>query len=461
MKPQRLLAAIFSLVLSACGNLAGPDYQRPAVVEKETWTDTDVLSQSPAATIRPDWWRNFGDPYLDKLMTRALANNLDLRLLAARIGVAEATIDQVNATRLPTIDTATGASFQKAEGGDVNRAVSQATALGWEIDIWGRLNKGVQAQTAEFRATESDWRAGYLTLAADVSTTYFSILQFDEQSDRQQQALINNEEILSIYENFFAEGLIAKTQVMQQQAEVNRLRRDQLELERLRELSENALATLLGVPAGELSVPMRHLSDSITPILVPGGLPAQLLSRRPDIIAAEYRVLQAHELVGQARLAQLPSISLTANTGNTSVQLADLLKTWTFGLTPAVNLPLFDPAVKARLRVSEAQTRVAEEQYRRTVMRAFEEVENALVNLSSRRRQHRQVLERRDKLRVVSDQVRAQMREGMVTQLEVFEAERSLLDAELALLANHQLLLSDTVALYKALGGGWPQQVVE
>ncbi len=462
---SRRVGTLLSLVLllaalSACSNLAGPDYERPDAPGKSSW-QADGMAKSAKTAIRSDWWKNFEDPYLDQLIVKALANNLDLRVLAARIGVAEATISQANAARLPTIDAALGGIFQKTESVDSSKRFSQAQELSWELDVWGRAKKGVEAQKAGFKASEADWRAGYLELASNVAGGYFQIRQFDEQLKRQNQALRENQKILTIYQAWLKEGIAPKTRVLQQQAEVSQLQNDLLELQRLRKLTENALATLLGMPAGELQVPTQTLSDSVRIVNVPAGLPADLLARRPDILAAEYRVLQAHELVGQARLARLPSIGMTTNTGGTSLQLSDLLKTWTFGLAPTISLPIFDPNVKAQIKVSTAQTKVVEEEYRATVVRAFEEVENSLVNLSSRKLQQQQLLARRDNLRIVSAQVRAQLEEGMVTQLEVFESERSLLAAELALLQNHQQILTDTVALYKALGGGWPQQVVE
>ncbi|MGI9293393.1 MAG: efflux transporter outer membrane subunit [Pseudomonadales bacterium] len=457
---KHILLAVSLVAVSACSNLAGPDYERPEAPSKSSWQGSNA-AKSETATVRADWWTNFADPYLDQLIEKALANNLDLRVLAARIGVAEATISQANAARLPTIDAALGARFQKTEGGKSTQTYSHSEALSWELDVWGKAKKGVEAQKAEFKASEADWRAGYLELVSNVASGYFQIRQFDEQLDRQNRALSENEKILTIYEAWFKEGIAPKTRVLQQQAEVSQLRNDLLELQRLRKLTEHALATLLGMPAGDMQVPTQTLSDTVQIVNVPAGLPADLLARRPDIIAAEYRVLQAHELVGQARLARLPSIGLTGNTGGTSLELSDLLKTWTFGLAPTISLPIFDPNVRSRIKVSKAQTKVVEEQYRATVVRAFEEVENSLVNLSARKQQQQQLLARRDKLRIVSEQVRAQLEEGMVTQLEVFESERSLLAAELALLQNHQQILTDTVALYKALGGGWPRDVVE
>ena len=252
-----------------------------------------------------------------------------------------------------------------------------------------RSNKGVQAQTAEFRATEADWRAGYLTLVSSVSTTYFQILQLDEQIEQQQRALAKNQRILGIYETMRDNGLVPGTQVLRQRAEINRLTKDLLELRRSRDVAENALATLVGVPAGEFKVEPGRLQERVQIPAVPAGLPLDLLARRPDVVAAEFRVLEAHDLIGQAKLAQLPSISLTGRSGTASFSLGDLLKSFTFGLLPSINIPAFNPGIKARVKTSEAQVKVAEQDYRRTVIAAFEEVENALVNLDAHRQQKR------------------------------------------------------------------------
>jgi outer membrane protein TolC len=244
---------------------------------------------------------------------------------------------------------------------------------------------------------------------------------------------------------------------MQQQAEINRLTKDLIELRRSRDVAENALATLVGVPAGELKVPPGRLQQRVKLPVVPAGLPSQLLARRPDIVAAEYRVLAAYDLVGQARLAQLPSISLTARGGTASFALSDLMKSFTFGFMPSINLPMLDPSVRARVKTTEANVGVVENEYGRTVMTAFEEVESALVNVDAHKKQRIELQQQVDQLRVVGAQIEAQAREGIASQLEVFESERSLLTAQQALLAVHQQILTDTVTLYKALGGGWSE----
>ena len=458
--PNRLtntaLAAALALLLCACADVSQKPYQTPATPDKGAWSSQKGLPIAPGTMIALDWWKQFRDPYLDGLVERALGSNFDLKVLAARIRVANAEIGEARAGALPTLDAGAGASFEKTTGEKFIKQFNLGTQVNWEVDVWGKVAKGVEAQTAEFRATEADWRAGYLSLVSDVSTTYFQIMQFDEQIRQQQQTLEKNRAILATYETMLKEGLLPQTRVLQQRAEINQLSRDLIELGRLRALAGNALATLLGIPAGEFAVPPGSLQQRVQLPVVPEGLPSQLLKRRPDIVAAEYRVLVAYDLVGQAKLAQLPSISLTGRGGTSSFALGDLLKSFTFGLLPSINFPIFDPSVKARLKTSEARTEVAEGEYRRVVMAAFEEVENALVNLDAHRRQRVELEQQAERLGVVAAQVEAQLKEGMVSQLEVFESQRTLLSSQLALLANHQQILSDTVLLYKALGGGWP-----
>ncbi|WP_241687705.1 efflux transporter outer membrane subunit [Janthinobacterium sp. 17J80-10] len=457
MKNLFLLLAS-TLLLAGCPDVSMPIYRQPETPVKAGWSQSQQAGATitaPAA-ISPEWWKEFRDPALDQLVARAISGNFDVKVLAARIGVANAQIGEVRAGALPTLDAGAGASFEKSTGQKFSKQFNLATQVNWEIDVWGKVAKGAQAQTAEFRATEADWRAGYLTLVSDVSTTYFQILQFDEQIAQQRKTLEKNRQILSTFEAMLKNGLVPQTRVLQQRAEINRLSNDQLELDRLRKLAGNALSTLIGVPAGDFILPTGQLQKTVQLPPVPAGLPSELLKRRPDIVAAEYRVLSAYDLIGQAKLAQLPSVSLTGRGGSASFGLGTLLKSFTLGLLPSINFPIFDPGVKARIKTSEAQSQVIEQEYRRTVMAAFEEVENALVNLDSHKKQRVELQQAVDNLNVVATQVQAQLKEGLVSQLELFETERSLLGAQLALLANHQQLLSDTVTLYKALGGGWP-----
>ena len=446
-------------MLCGCADVSMAPYKTPETPAKTSWSQQGQ-PVSATETIAPDWWREFNDPYLDTLVNRAIAGNFDVKILAARVQVANTQVGEARAGALPSLSAGAGAIFEQSTGQPFNKTFNLGTQVNWDIDIWGKVEKGVQAQQAAYQASEADWRAGYLTLASSVSTTYFQILQLDEQMAQQQKSLDKNKQILRIYEAMYKNGLLPNTRVLQQRAEINRLTNDFLELRRARALAGNALSTLLGVPAGEFKVPPGSLRDKVNPPIVPAGLPSELLKRRPDIVAAEFRVLQAYDLVGAAKLAQLPTLSLTGRGGTASTALSDLFRSFTFGLLPSINIPILDPSVKARVKTSEAQTKVAEEEYRKVVMGAFEEVENALVNLEAHQKQREELRQQVEHLRTVATQIEAQMKEGVVSQLEVFETERSLLSAELALLANHQQILSDTVTLYKALGGGWPAVTV-
>lgn len=455
MKRAWVLSSVCVGLLFGCADVRVPEYKHPEAQAKASWSRPAGSTVTASEAISPQWWSQFGDPSLDTLVTQAIGGNVDLKILAARITVAKSQIAEVRAGALPTVDVGAGANFQKSTGSALTKQYNAGTRVAWDIDIWGEVEKGVQGQAAEFHATEADWRAGYLQIVADVSTTYFQILQLDEQIDAQQHAVAKNEQILTIYENMRSNGLLADTEVLRQRAENNRLTKDLLELRRARDVTENALATLVGVPAGELKIPPGRLQNRVHVPAVPAGLPADLLARRPDVVAAEYRVLEAHDLMGQARLAQLPTVSLTGQGGTASFALTDLFKAFTFGLMPTINIPAFNPGIKAHAKTTEAQIKVAEEDYRKTVISAYEEVEDALVNLDAHRKQKEELQQQVDQLTIVSVQTASQLEIGTVSQLDVFENERTLLAAQLGLLASHQQVLADTVTLYKALGGGW------
>ncbi|MFC6672963.1 efflux transporter outer membrane subunit [Marinobacterium aestuariivivens] len=461
--PGAALFLLAGFLLTGCGayEKGHAEYQRPELPEKTDWVgpgpelETQPVQVSASETIQPDWWRGFDDRYLDRLIDSALTGNLDLKILAARIDAAEAAVGEERAGLLPTVGGNVSAQFQTSPQGTSRQFGAQASA-NWEVDIWGKARKGVQAQSAEYQATEADWRAGYLSMVAEVADTYFAIRRLDEQLARQRNALNQNRRILGIYHQQHQAGLVPDTRIRQQQAEIHALQDAEVDLKRLRRLAENRLATLLGRPAGDFRVPEQMLTDTVSLPVVPAGLPSELVSRRPDIIAGEFRVLQAHHLVGQAHLAKLPSFSLTGNGGFASAMLSGLLGNWSLGLAPALSIPIFDPGIEARLGSREAQAQIAEEQYRKTVLLAFEEVENALTNLAARKARLAEVQAQLAQLTQVRNQIDRQVQLGMASQLEVFESERSVLAAQQSLLQLHSQILSDTVTLYKVLGGGWP-----
>ncbi|QCP49926.1 efflux transporter outer membrane subunit [Trinickia violacea] len=455
-----LAAGVCATVLCGCMDLSIPDYKRPDMPAKDSWAHTQ-RPVSAADTVNPEWWKAFNDPYLDALVKKAIDGNVDIKILAARIQVAGAQIGEARAGALPSADLGAGVDFEKTTGAPLTKTINLGSQVNWDIDIWGKVEKSVQAQKAEYHASEADWRAGYLTLVAGVSSTYFLLLQFDDQIAQEKKTLDKNQQILAIDQTMYANGVVPQTEVLRQKAEVNGIASELIDLQRSRDLAENALATLVGVPAGEFKVPAGHLQDRVKVPDVPMGLPAQLLSRRPDVVAAQYRILESYDQIGAAKLAQLPTISLTGRGGTAAFKLSDLFKAFTFSFLPSIDLPMLDPEVKAHIKTTEAQSQVAEQQYRQTVFAAFEEVENALVNLDAHKKQRIELTQQNAHLRVVATQIEAQLKEGVVSQLEVLESERTLASAELSLLQNQQQILTDTVTLYKAIGGGWTDVVVQ
>ncbi|MCG7924932.1 MAG: efflux transporter outer membrane subunit [Candidatus Thiodiazotropha taylori] len=456
------------IYLSGCETLSETPYVKPTTPDKAGW----VADSADAATdaIDPQWWKGFEDPYLNQLIELAIRENSDLAIAMARLNQAGAAIGEVEARTLPSLSSGltTPVSYSRnpvSNDYETNSQYSLNTKLNWELDIWGKLQKGVEAKQSAYRASQADWRAVYLNTATQVASSYFLIRQFDAQIDIQQASLSSADQILAIYKSQNREGLVSSKEVLRQQAELNSLKRTLIDLQRERKITENALATLLGQPAGNLQVPQPDDSFKIADMPIPAGLPSQLLRRRPDILAAEYRVLEAHQLVGQAKLAKLPSISLTTNAQSgsslASAALNTFLKTFTFGLTPNINFPIFNPDTEARIKRNEASKQTEEAKYRKTVLIAFQEVEDALVNLSARRAQRQELFSEEQHLSDVQLQVAAQMREGIATQLEVFESERRLLSVRQTLLNNRQQILSETLTLYKAMGGGWNEESVQ
>ncbi len=445
---------IFFLVqLIACADITQPEYSQPNTPQKNTWKASIPDSKE---VIRPDWWAGFDDEYLSELVAKAIEGDYDLKMLATRIEVAAVAADIEKASALPKLTPDVSKRFQRDPSG-TSDTYSLSFSSSWELDIWGRVQKGIEAKESEFHATEADWIAGYLKLVSDVSSKYFEIRKLDQQIEQQKKSITQNNLVLVIYQQQISEGLVSRSKVLQQEAESHSKKKDLLELIRQRDIAENLLATLLGIPSGELSVPVSAGGKVIKIPDVPVGLPSTLLSRRPDLIAQEYRVLAAYQLLGQTKLEQLPKFSLTADGGVSSDKLSQLLNKWSLGLAPSVSIPIFDASIKTNIRSNEAQVKLAEDQYRKTVIKAFEEVENTLINLSSRKIQRKSLEQQVDNLEIVNRNINLQLKEGLVSQLEVFEVERTLLSAKQSVLEIDQQLLADTVKLYKALGGGWPE----
>ncbi len=460
--PQSLRKLIVCLVtasaalLAGCStSLGGGDYTRPELPGKENWSELDGRTITASEIIHPEWWKQFGDNYLDGLIDQALDQSLTLSLATLRLEQAGIDLKDRRRSLFPDVTLDPTGQVTGSKGGSTQDSSNVALGVSWEIDIWGKIRKDVNAQAANYRSTEMTWRATYLKLVSDVASRYFAIRQFDEQIKHQKDSLANSQNLLQIYEQQYAEGMVPRTRILSQQSEINNLTGTLVELQRGRDESELMLATLLGMPAGQLQVPEGNL-ETLSLIDVPVVLPADILAQRPDVLAAEFNVLRAHQLLGKARLARLPTFNLSS-----TLNLVDLATTtWNWGLQTSFK-GMFDRDVGVNIKTNEVSLKTSVEQYRVTVLTAFEEVEVALLNLRARKEQMALLQEQIDNLSTVRDVNLRRLQEGLISQLEMFETERTLLSAQQSLLVAYQQILTDTVVLYIALGGGWPAEIVK
>ena len=450
-----LMGLIGLPLLSGCASqIAGGEYVRPDIAEKSNWSQLENRELEVSEVIRPDWWQQFGDSTLNDLISVALDQSLELSIATLRLEQAGIDLQDRRRDLYPDISLDPTAKLTGGKQTATEDSNNIGLSVGWEIDLWGKIRKDVNAQRASYRGTEMEWRGTYLKLIADVASRYFSIRQFDEQIRHQTASLENSRNLLAIYEQQFAEGMVARTQILNQKSEVSSLSGQLVELERGRGEAEMKLGTLLGVPAGNFTMEPGEL-EALAIIDIPQVLPGDILSQRPDVLAAEFEVLRSHELLGKARLARLPTLNLASN-----FNLVDLVTTtWTWGLTTSF-AGLFDRDVGTNIKTSDVSLRTSIEQYRSKVLTAFEEVEIALLNLRSRKEQMALLLEQIESLKTVRDVNLRRMQAGLISQLELFETERTLLSAQQSLLSSYQQVLMDTVILYIALGGGWPMETV-
>ena len=324
----------------------------------------------------------------------------------------------------------------------------------WELDFWGRVRNLNEAALDEFLASESTRRAIELSLVAQVAQNYLSLCELDERIALARQAAASYEKTFHIFSRRVAVGSTSKLELTQVETLLTQAQSLVTQLEQSRAVQVHALTQLTGTPAPSAA---PSLDDAQLLTELQTGLPAELLTQRPDIIAAEWQLRAAHANIGAARAAFFPRIALTGSLGTASAQLDGLFGSgsgaWNF--TPSIALPIFDGARnRSGLGFAQARRDLALAQYEKTVQTAFREVADAL---SGRHGLENQVEVQRRMLTAQRERARlARLRyeNGAATYLEVLDAERGLLAAEQLQVQTRRALLSSRVTLYAALGGG-------
>jgi multidrug efflux system outer membrane protein len=455
---RHVLAAAATILLAACA--MGPDYERPQVSLPEEYR-TPVDEGASFANLK--WWTLFDEPELVDLIAIALRNNRELAIAMARIEEARAALGFVRADQFPNLDGQAGASRGNTlpgapAPGAIGESFVLAANLSFELDLWGKLRRSTEAARAELLATVEARNVVTITLVADVASLYLLLLDLDSRVAIARRTSQTRQESLDIIEARFDRGTVPLIDVNQAQIELADAVAQQAALERERALAENALSVLLGRNPGPVARGTESVADALSIPEIPTGLPSELLDRRPDVRQASQALAAQTARIGVAEALRFPSLSLTGSLGLASDELSDFIssdnKVWNVGA--GLLGPIFDAGrSKARVEAERARTEQLLYAYQLTVLRALQEVEDALIEISTYRAEAEA---REGQVRAASSAAvlsRARYDGGVTSYLEVLESERSLFRAELLASSTRRAQVVAVITLYKALGGGW------
>jgi len=448
---------VLASVIFSCGCAMGPDFAPPVVETPENYRFEKVPAE---VMINLKWWELFDDPVLFGLVTEALENNKDLKMAADRVEQARAYLGFTRADEYPGFNIQGGAGTGNLSGGTRSETRNSyayvGPALSWEMDFWGKFRRATESAKAQLMASEYALRTVQIGLISEVVSTYYLLLDYRQRVQISRETLQSREESLKIIERRFARGIIPELDVNQAQIQKEIAAAAIPQYERAAATTENALSILLG----KLPEPIRtgdRVSIEPAPPRIPTGLPSDLLERRPDIIQAMYLLEAQTAQVGVAEAMRLPAVSLTGMLGLAASELSGLTSE---GGGWSVGGGLFGPIFEfyknvRRVETEEAKTREALHRYENTVLTAFREVEDALVEIDTYRREMAAVEKKVDAAGNANRLAQLRYDKGVSSYLEVLETERSLFSAQLELSELKQQYLNGYVKLYKALGGGW------
>jgi NodT family efflux transporter outer membrane factor (OMF) lipoprotein len=437
----RLTAAVSAgvvLLLAACAEV-GPDYVRPSAPITDHYKESaSAIAGRVEATNETDaWWTVYGDPVLDGLVADVEVSNQTLASATARVREAEALVRAAKGQESPELGIGTLKSGRKNEN-------DFGVGVRWELDLWGRLRRDVEAHRADAEASEEDLKAATLSLRAQLVLDYFALRESDAVIALQEHAADADATWQRMVANQFTQGLTSSADVAQALMRASASQMQLADLRTSRAQLEHAIAVLLGKPPADFSL-APTVADVRVP-LIPEGVPASLLERRPDVRARERRMAAASARIGVRKAETLPSISLDAGIGVLRGPTA----------TADVRAPLFTGGrLQAQVDAADAAYEATVADYRQTVLDAYREVEDALVEIRALE-DVASLQTRAAAAAAESDRVtRNQYREGVSDYNAVIEAASSALDAGRADLHVRRRRLDASVALIKALGGSW------
>jgi outer membrane protein, multidrug efflux system len=480
VKWQSSIVAILSFLLTV-GCTVGPNYKRPLVLVPKDWTVASARGTSTKQPQTDEWWSSFQDPELNSLVERAVDRNLDLKLALERVQEARSARGIARSAYFPSIDA--NVSATRLRGGfnqGVIRAVPSSadpnarpslfspfetsvfqgnlSAL-WELDVFGGIRRGVEAATADVAAAEENRRDVLVILLGDLGRVYTQLRGFQRRLEIANKNINTQQETLDLTTARARAGLATELDVSRAAAQLESTRAEVPTLLSGIDVSIHRVSILLGEEPGAL----RSELEQTGPIPSGGpdvqvGLPSDLLQRRPDIRRAEAQLAAATARIGEAKADLFPRFVLTGTAGRQATQLHDLTLGAGnfFSVGPGISLPLFTGGrIRSNIAVQTSRQRGAVISYESVILKALEEVENALVNYS-------QEQERRDRLnqavqqsQLAIDLATEQYRAGLVDFLSVLDSQRELYANEDQLVQSQTSVTTNVIALYRALGGGW------
>ena len=454
--PVRKIACVaVVLALSGCG-ITSP-MLKPSVSAPGAWNEA---APANGAAVTAQWWQTFGSAELQGLIAQALADSPDLAIAMERVRQAEAQVRISGASLFPTLDLGFGTSGRQTNdtrGSTRTEASSTTLSVSYELDLWGRNRSGVRSAESSLAATAYDRDTARLTLISGVATGYFEVLSLRSRLAVARENLGIAERVFELVSARARNGAASALDVSRQQAAVLSQRAALMPLEQQERQTLVALAILSGrLPQG-FDVKAGGITDLNVPAIDP-GLPAELLVRRPDLASAEARLKSANADVSAARAALLPSISLTGSAGTASTALLAIAGGPTSVISLGLSLlqPIFDGGrLRGQVSVAQSQERELVESYRKSILTAFGEVEDALVAASRQAQQEALQAQVQVQAREALRLAEIRYREGVDDLLTVLDAQRTLFSAQDQLTQIRQNRLVSAVDLYKALGGGW------
>lgn len=453
--------------------MVGPKYEAPISEVPSAWK-TDNSSSEMVSKSYDYWWQVFDDPYLNSLIDYALYNNNDLHIAAERILQARAQLGMTSANLYPqfnlqTSEYASGMLFKFFQPPGIPPIAPfrtnphlylLATNLNYELDFWGKLRYRELSSYREWEAQQMAFQTAVLILTTDLAASYFELRLLDSRLELFENTLLVRKNALEVNQERYNLGLINFSDVTRAETLLYNAEAEKYNIERLRAHQENLIATLLGIPASNFSIQFSPLY--IPPPQIPAGVPSDVIKRRPDVHEAERQAAAEHALIGEAYASFFPSISLTGALGYSSPDLRHFLtlksRTWTLGVNSLQ--PLFDGfRLQYNLDRTYANFNQASANYQQTVLKAFQEVEDALISLKLQAEEMQSLQRSLEAAKLTTEFSSDRYLNGLVNYLDVTESEHSQLTINNSLLELLSTEYSSTIQLIKALGGSWNWEI--